>query len=923
MSDAAGQVQQTRASSPARRADDRHPAKTGMPLLASKLAIPDMPSGLVSRPRLFALLDTGVRGRVSLVTGPAGAGKTMLLGSWLASDRPPWPVAWLTLDAGDNDPTRFWSYVLAALCRSGAVPADSVLQTLSPGPQVDEALLPLLAGGLEALPSPVVLVLDDVDELTDQTVLDGIEFLVRHAPPQLRLVLAGRTDPLLPLQRLLVSGALTQLRAAELAFTVAEVAELLADDDYRPQLSDQDLVLLQARTEGWATGLRLAALSLQRQPDPHRFVAELAGDDRSIADYLVTEVLERQPPELRAFLLRTCVVTAGERTLAGLERVGAFVVALGSRRDWYRYHALFVGLLRYELRRQAPHEVGMLHRRAASWYATHGRPVDAIGQAVVVEDWRLAADLIAEHGLGLSMRGQSELFRKLLGRLPAEAVRSNPELALLTAAEQITSHHGTEAQAWLQLAQEQQRLLPDDRRQQFALILALCRLTGARQAGDLDAVLAAGRELLALQGQAGAASGETDDDALAVTLSCLGTAELWTGDLAAAEAHLWDGHTAAVRAGLDPPRLSCLSQLAVLQAMRGRLGQAVQLGQAAVELAAERGWSSGRAAGAHLALGWVHSCRDDLPAAGRALDQAAAASQATCERPLAVATGIMQARLRHAQRDLAGSLAMLETTRENLAGWEPPSFLARWLAATEAELRIAAGDTESARVLVKGLLTDADEDGRQPAWDVQPVAWEAVALARLQLAEGDPAGASRSLLPFLDGATSAGATSAGAAPTGDPRTLVDAWLLDALAGDALDDADRAASSLGRALDLAEREGLRRPLLDASAPVRALLARHGGQVTSVWPFLDELLHGPVRPLPAVAAPMPVRIEPLSRREQVVLHYLPSMLTYREIAPELYISVNTLKSHVRSILRKLGVATRRDAVSRARQLKLLRS
>jgi LuxR family transcriptional regulator, maltose regulon positive regulatory protein len=279
-----------------------------MPLLATKLTPPRPPVRQVSRPRLFARLDAGTQQLLTLVSAPAGAGKTTLLATWSSWGRPPGPVAWLSLDAGDNEPARFWAYVLAALCRSGAVPAEAALRSLAPRPFADDAFLPLLVGALAELPTPVVLIVDDVQDITDATVLNGLAFLLRRAPPQLRLVLASRIDPPLPLQRLVVSGQLAAVRSADLAFTVAEVADLLAEYEFRQRLSEDDLVKLQARTEGWAAGLRLAALSLQGEPDPRRFVAELAGDDRSIADYLVGEVLERQPEDLRRFLLQTCIV---------------------------------------------------------------------------------------------------------------------------------------------------------------------------------------------------------------------------------------------------------------------------------------------------------------------------------------------------------------------------------------------------------------------------------------------------------------------------------------------------------------------------------------------------------------------------------------------------------------------------------------
>jgi LuxR family maltose regulon positive regulatory protein len=902
---------------PSGRTGRRRHAVAGMPLLASKLAAPSMPGRMVARPRLFALLDAGVERPVTVVAAPAGSGKTMLLTSWMSAASPPGAVAWLSLDHGDDDPVRFWTYVLAALCRSGAVPADSGLQALLPSPQGDDTLLQLLVHGLDELASPMVLVLDDVHELTEPRVLRGIEFLVRHAPPQLRLVLSTRADPPLPLHRLLVSGRLTQLRAADLAFTVAEVAELFAEYDFRSRLSDDDLAVLQARTEGWAAGLRLAAVSMQHQPDLHRFVMELAGDDRSLAGYLVSEVLDRQPPELRSFLVRTCVVDElsgdladaltgrddGERTLARLERANAFVVAIGSRREWYRYHPLFAELLRYELRREAPHKVAKLRHRAAHWYAGHGLPVDAIEQAVAVRDWGYAAELIAEHGLGLALHGQDQVFRDLLDRLPADVARLDPELALLTAAERIAAS-GDEAEASLQLALEQERLLDDDRRPRFTLVLALCRLLRASSAGDLDEVVAAGHAALTAHARLGVGDniGGVAAAARATALAGLGTAELWTGELDAAEGHLQAGQAAALGAGLDDVHLDCLSTLALLQAIGGRLSLAVRTAEAAVGFAGQHAGASSAVAGALLALAWVHYQRDDLATAGSYLERASEGASTATDRPLRLAIRMMGGRLRYAQADPVGALAELGAARRALEGWEPHRLLSRWLTAIEAELHLAASDAESATALLGSV--GAGESVAAP---------EAVALGRLQLAEGDPAATVRTLSPFLDGAM----------PAADVDTHIRAWLLHALASHALDDVDQAATSLRHAVDLAEPEEHRRIFLDAGAPGRALIARYRDWIDASWPFLDELAQASLDPAPAAVSPMPALIERLSERERVVLRYLPTMLTFVEIGSELFISVNTTKSHVRSIYRKLGVVGRRDAVRRARQLQLLRS
>jgi LuxR family maltose regulon positive regulatory protein len=893
-----------------RRPESRPTAAVGVARLANKLTPPRCSLRQVPRPRLFDLLQTGTRQLLTLVSAPAGAGKTTLLASWSASRQPPGPVAWLSLDSGDNEAARFWAYILAALGQSGAVPGDSTLRALAPPADPDEDFLSLLVGGLAALPSPVVLVLDDLQDITDAAVFEGLEFLVRHAPSQLRLVLATRVDPPLPLQRLLVSGQLVQVRAADLAFTVAETAELLDTCDDRPSLSDDDLAVLQARTEGWAAGLRLAAMSLEGQPDPHRFVTDLDGDDKSIGDYLTGEVLDRQPDDLRSFLLQTSIVDEldgdladtltgghdGESILARLERSNGFVVAVGSRRTSYRYHQLFAGLLRYVLRHEAPGQVVALHRRAADWYAARGQTMDAIRQTLMAQDWRRAADLTAEHGPSLILRGHAATLHELVGRLPVDLVQADPELALLGAADRIV-RGDAEATATDPPGGAQQDAMGRARRDRFALLRAVVRTMLAWQAGDLDQVLVDGAEALALQPQVGK-DGE-GDDARAVTLCTVGTAELWTGHLDRAEPHLREGTGAALRARLGQVQLACLSQLALLHAMRGELHEAWRWGASAVEGAAEEdGSSPERAAAGQLALAWVSYYRDDLGDTSRYLDQAEAATGAGW-RPMTLMIAILRARLQRARGDLSGALATVAGGPPDPAVGGRPLSLGRWLVLTEAELRSTAGQAQPASAIRARL----DED--------QPLSGgERMMLARLHLAEDDPAGAAAALAPCLDGT----------APDGFLMVQAEGWLLDALASDALGDHDRAAASLERALDLAEHGGLDRSFLDAGAPARSLLARYRQRVPTCWSYLDALLQASAESA-QVALPAPKLIQRLTEREQTVLRYLPSMMTYEEIAGDLYVSLNTVKTHAYGIFRKLGVTGRRQAVRSARELHLL--
>ena len=881
----------------------------GLDLLATKLTLPRPSLRQVPRPRLFDLLDAGTRQLLTLVSAPAGAGKTTLLASWSSSPQPPGPVAWLSLDAGDNEAGRLWAYAVAALCQSGAVPRDSVLRSVAPLPGSEERCLPLLVSGLAQLPTPVVLVLDDLQDITEPAVFEELEFLVRHAPPQLRLVLATRADPPLPLQRLRLDGQLVQLRAADLAFTVAEAAELLAASEDQPALSDDDLALLHARTEGWAAGLRLAALSLSGQPDPHRFVTEFAGDDKSVADYLTREVLDRQPEELRSFLLRTCVVDelngnladaltgghGGEAMLARLEQANSFVTTVGPGRRAYRYHHLFAELLRYELRRAAPTQVGRLHRRASGWYAGRGLTVHAIQQALMARDWPGAADLMAKHGPGLVLGGDAVMLHQLVGQLPAELVQHDPELALLGAADRIVRGDSDAAAAQLVAAAQQAKRMSEARRGRFTLLVAILNTALAWKVGDLDQVLVAGEEALALQSRVANGGG---DGARAIMRTTVGAAALWAGHLDAAELHLREGLAVALRAGLTAQRVACLSQLALVHAMRGELHEAWRCGTNAADVAADQDSASSLLrSGGDLALAWVHYYRNDLVEATRHADQAAAAGAGW--PPMTLGVAILRARLQRARGDLDGALDTVAAARRDLTGCRGSTALWRWLLLTEAELRTAAGQSQSASAIRSSL------DERSPL-----AGGEAVMLARLHLADGDPAGAAATLAGGVDGG----------APAGFMVLPAEVALLDALAGDALGEHDRAALSLERALSLAEQGGLRRSFLDAGAPGRSLLARYRQRVPTCWFYLDELLQASAESA-QVAVPAPRLIEHLTEREHTILRYLPSMMTYEEIAGDLYVSLNTVKTHAYGIFRKLGVTGRRQAVRAARELHLL--
>jgi LuxR family maltose regulon positive regulatory protein len=602
-------------------------------LAASKLNPPRTPRWLVARARLLALLDARVHGPVTLLTGPAGSGKTVLLSSWVTTSAAlPGPVAWVSLDAADNDPARFWSYLLAALRQSGAAPPNGRLASLVlPIGGPDRGFVLGVAAALEELEASVVVVLDDLHEITNPAVLDGLAAVLRRSPVALRLVLATRADLPLPLARLRVSGRLTEVPAAELAVTAGEAAELLAGHGL--VLADADLAVLRARTEGWAAGLRLAALSLQDHPDPEGFIAGFAGSSRAVADFLLEQVLGRLPQEDRAFLLHTSVVDQlsgeladaltgradGAQTLAKLERANAFVVALGHDRSWYRYHQLLAELLHAQLRAGTPRLVPELHRRAAGWFQDHGFPVEATRHALAGGQWTLAAELLTGVWRRFVLDGEMAMLGQLVDQFPSDVVVADAELLAVRAARRLAVGDWDGADSDLRLAERAGVDLPRRRRARFEVTLATVSLYRARLRGDLDTAVAAARHLLPAGTEL-----VGDDDMRALALLNLGIAEVWTGAVAAGAGHLRDGLAAARRGDRDSLVVGFLGQLAAVNA-GSRLGEGVRLAREALALAERRGWSQNpSAACAYLVLGGAHFDWGDLAAAERYLDLAMA-----------------------------------------------------------------------------------------------------------------------------------------------------------------------------------------------------------------------------------------------------------------------------------------------------------
>jgi LuxR family maltose regulon positive regulatory protein len=902
------------------------------PTVATKL-LPPTQRHLIERRRLLDVLDDGIEQGLVLLSAPAGAGKTVLLSSWIAARELPGPACWLSLDSEHNDACRLLEDLLSALHSAEPPEPGSPLERLKPpvGGRT-ERFLALLVNALAELDAPLVLVLDEIHELVSPPATAAIDFLVRHAPEQLRIVLAGRADPPLPIERLRVSGALRELRIADLAFDREETAELCRRLDL--ELSSVDIDLLWARTEGWAAALRLAAFSLRGHPEPGRFLAEFAGTDRAVADYLVSEVLAGLPEDRREFMLRTCLVDSlspeladaltglegATLTLAAIEHLGAPVQATNAEGRWYRYHPLFGELLRAHLRYAHPEEVPSLHRRAARWYAEQGEVMPAIRHALAGEDWEQAGGLIADNWLDLFLSGRSAAMRGPMAQLPPDVVAADPRLAVAFAGSRLQDGDLQDAERHLAIARHVRGEVANGLREPLEVALATVALHAARLRVNLPDAERMARKLT---GMARGSSHHCWASLRSFALANLGAVCLWTGDPAAAAVHLQEALALATEDRHEPIALDCLAQLAVVHLLSGALTRAEQLGSQAVELAEQRGWCEGPAAAcAYLACAASAYQRGEFERAEGLLDRAGAAAD-TAEAPVRLATGLLQALAlatagpRSAKR---GALKLRAIRAELADGGDRASALLR-VALEDVEPRVlmAADELEQARATV------ADARTREPQ---RPELL--ICEASVELRTGKPEQAAHSLKQALGGPgatapeptasvpAAAGATGAGQAGETHPATLLEAWLLQALAEQASGEQRAASQALDRALALAEREPFRDAFLLNGPAVRELLELQAQLGTAHPALLEVLLDGIGDHAPSGAAAL---AEPLTESEQRILRYLPTMLSNAEIGAEVFVSLNTVKTHLRSIYRKLGASGRADAVERARRLGLL--
>ncbi|TYB37194.1 AAA family ATPase [Micromonospora sp. AP08] len=914
----------------------------GPPLLASRLSPAALPEPVLVRPRLLDRLDRGVAGPVTLVLAPAGWGKTTLLAGWARAVRGEPPPAWVTVEAGDTG-ERLWAYLAAALrAAADGVPGEGPQPPVPDGPPRPDQL-ELLAAALAARDRPVLLVLDDLHRVTDPAALAGLEFLLRHTEGRLRVVAGARTDPPLALHRWRLAGELTEIGPAELAFTPDEVADLLVA--HGVPLPAAAVPRLAERTGGWPAGLRFAALALRAQADPARAVDRFTGDQPDVAGYLRDEVLAPLDPAARDVLRRSAVAAAvcadlaeavtgrpdAGQVLADLAREGGFVQRDGSSPSWYRCQPLLADLLRDELDRLPADELGELHRRAAGWYTGHDRPAEALRHALAGGEWDTATELLIARWPELAPYERDRPAVPVPPEPPAEAVRRDPELALAGAAERAYAGDAEAAAGQLRRAVEHARDLPAPRRDRFRRLAVAVELTLARLAGDHDEVRRAAGRLLAT----GAPDGPVDDpragaaedaDVRAVAGTALGLVSLAEGKLPEAAARFAEALAAARRAGRPRTELVCASRSALLDAAHGALRAAERHAREALALPSCQGWSSRLDCGyAYLALALVAWDRDEPAEAAAHLTLA---GPATAEPGAAALAALCRAGLLAAGGEPAAALRALVAARETAPGPE----LGAWLAADEAQLRAAVGDVESARALLADAgagatdaATAADPSHATGAGPAGPEPGRAdgggraaldVALARVRLRSGDPREAGRALPDWTGPDAAAWPLS----------VRLSAGLLDAVLTGAGGDGRRAGRILEQVLDLAEPEGCRRVFTRAEPGVRDLLAAHLDSGTAHWPTVSDLVRGaderradepPERP----AGPERTLDEPLTERELTILRYLQSILSNVEIASELSLSVNTVKTHVRNIYRKLDATRRREAVRRARELRLI--
>jgi LuxR family maltose regulon positive regulatory protein len=907
-------------------------------LLVTKLYIPPASHNLVSRTRLTARLNDGLRRTLTLVSAPAGFGKTTLLSEWthtltsvfpLSSGEMRTRVAWVSLDSGDNDPARFWAYFIAALetLQSGIGESAMDLLQSSPTPPV-EMFLTSLINAVAAIPQDFALVLDDYHVIESQAVHDAVAFLLDHLPPAMHLIIASRVDPPLPLPRLRARGQLVELRAADLRFTPDEAAAFL-NQAMSLNLTSEHIATLESRTEGWVAGLQLAALSMRGREDISGFLAAFAGSQHYILDYLVEEVLQRQPAGIQTFLLQTSILdrmtgplcdavldetspTSGQETLDYLEHANLFIIPLDDRRQWYRYHHLFGEFLRSRLKQIQPEQLAGLHRRAAEWYeqgvaslGDKGLAIDAIRHALAAEDFERAARLIEQHAREALMRGETSTLQGWLRALPESLVRARPYLGMARAWGLVVAGQLDTAEPYVQ---EAIRLAaPADVKIQGEAAALSAFIATLR--GDVPRAIEFARQALERL--------PADDLFLrGMAALDLGMAYDISEDIAAASQAYTEAWAIGQAAGNSLLSLMAMVQLADMKVQQGLLHAAGDIYQQAIRLASGPGKQLPFTGIAYASLGRLLYEWNDLDGAAQCLTTCIELGRHWESADIRLAGSVSLAQVRQAQGDAESAQELSREAEQAMRHGQvvsPPTIgVAR---AYQARLWLRQGAIEAAARWADEYRARPGDASGYPGYlrHIEGASW-----ARVLMAQGQMESAAGLLESLLQAAERAGQTG----------YMIELMALQALVFQSIGDPARAAATLTQALRLAEPESYVRTFVDEGEPMRALIGRLEIRDWRLKAYVQRLLASfDVLPSPTSKFQSPISslqslpTEPLSEREREVLRLIADGLSNREIADRLVVAVSTVKTHINNVYAKLGVRSRTQAAARARELGLL--
>ena len=875
--------------------------------------------GLLRRDDLLVTLDRAIAKKVTVISAPPGSGKTSLLRTWSNRSSQDRRVAFVSVRRDQQDAQQFWLAVLDAIRYSSAI--DDRTRAAPPEFEGD-AMIDIILSELAEQANVRVLIIDDLHELNSPDALTQLEHLLGTLPMSARVVLSSRRDLPIRLHQLRLADEVAEIRAGDLRFTVRETRELLTASGI--SLSDSGLATLHQRTEGWAAGLRLAVISLSGHPDAERFVAEFSGTDRAIGEYLMAEMLERQPNEVQAMLLRTSLVervsgeladllagrSGSEQLLLGLEDANAFVVSLDPQRTWFRYHQLLADFLRLELRRTSADEVPDLHRRAAQWFAEHGDVVEAVRHTLAAGDWPDAARLLADHLFSLTLDGQEGSIAALLRSFPAGASADHPELALAHAATQLAQGRLENASAQLVVAESHMESAPPARRRRLAVANASLRLALARRSGQFAEVVEQVNLLDTSTADGSSNLIGMDTELRAVALMNLGIVETWSGQFADAERHVTEGATLAQVIDRPYIEVACRAYQA-FPSMLVSFANARERGRHALALAERYGLSDRSVLAPALgAVACIAIWMGEFEEGERLLRRGWEVVQADIDPAAAVLLHMTTGMLHAGRREHESALEALSAAVQAQSLLTGVHILApvnaQWLAATQARL----GKADEARATLDEFSTQHERMG---GIDPRSDPWNTSLLARavISLEEGDPATALAVLGDAQDFMP----------PLGFPAyALVEAHVLAGLAHLALDDRNAAGAAAEAALAAAEPDRLIFPFaVNDAGELLDVLPHHETAHGALLADIIDLLKGD--PARSTDREGQLQAEELSPRELRVLRLLPTNLTRPEIATELYISVNTVNTHIRNIYSKLGARDRSSAVQRARQLRLL--